>query len=76
MEMRISIKGQIVIPADLRHKYGLEPGTVVRIMDTGRGILLKPITEKTISDLRGVLKGSGVLHSLLEERRIDTERGK
>ena len=76
MEMRISVKGQIVIPADLRHKYGLEPGTVVRILDTGQGILLKPITEKTISDLRGVLKGSGILQSLLEERRSDAERGK
>jgi AbrB family looped-hinge helix DNA binding protein len=76
MEMRVSVKGQIVIPAELRHKYGLEPGMAVRIVDTGHGILLKPITEKAISELRGVLKDSGVLQSLLDERRDDAERGK
>lgn len=76
MEMRVSVKGQIVIPVELRRKYGLEPGTVVRIVDTGQGILLKPITEKTISELRGILKGSGVLQSLLDERRGDAVRGK
>jgi AbrB family looped-hinge helix DNA binding protein len=76
MEMRVSAKGQIVIPVELRYKYGLEPGTAVRIVDTGQGILLKPITEKTISELRGILKGTGVLQSLMEERRRDAERGK
>lgn len=76
MEMRISVKGQIVIPVELRRKYGLEPGTAVRIVDTERGILLKPITGKTISEARGLYKGSGILQSLLEQRRQDAERGK
>lgn len=74
MDMRVSIKGQVVIPVELRRKYGLEPGTVLHIVDTGEGILLKPVTEQLVLKLEGVLKGKGGLQILLEERAKDTIR--
>ena len=69
MLARISVNGQIVIPVGLRREYGLEPGMVVRIVDTGQGILLNPVTEKTISAARGMFRGSGILQFMLELRR-------
>ena len=46
METYSTIKGQIVIPASLRRKYGIKNGTKIIITDTGDSINLKPVTEQ------------------------------
>ncbi|HLA97048.1 MAG TPA: AbrB/MazE/SpoVT family DNA-binding domain-containing protein [Anaerolineales bacterium] len=74
METYATIKGQIVIPVELRRKYGIQACTKINIIDTGEAILLKPVTEESLKRLQGRLKGKGVLKSLLEERRVDAER--
>ena len=74
METYATVKGQIVIPAELRRKYRIKAGTKIQVIDTGEAILLKPVTEESLKRLQGKLKGKGVLKSLLEERRIDAER--
>jgi AbrB family looped-hinge helix DNA binding protein len=71
METYATVKGQIVIPAELRRKYRIKAGTKINIIDTGEAILLKPVTEESLKRLQGKLKGKGVLKSLLEERRKD-----
>jgi len=74
METYATVKGQIVIPAELRRKYHIKAGTKINVIDTGEAILLKPVTEESLKRLQGRLKGKGVLKSLLEERRKDAER--
>jgi AbrB family looped-hinge helix DNA binding protein len=74
METFATVKGQIVIPAQLRRKYGINAGTRIAVIDTGDAILLKPITDESLRKLQGSLKGKGVLKSLMEERRKDSER--
>lgn len=37
----ISSKGQVTVPADIREKLGLTPGTVVRFQLTKEGALLR-----------------------------------
>lgn len=74
MEAYITVKGQIVIPAELRRKYGITPNTRIAIVDNGNEIILRPITEQYLKNLQGSLKGSGVLEALIEERRKDRER--
>ncbi len=76
METYSSIKGQIVIPAILRRKYGIKKGTKILITDTGDGIVLKPLTDQYLKSLQGSLKGTGGLKILLDERRKDKEREK
>lgn len=71
METRATIKGQIVIPAALRRKYGIKSGTKIILADTGDGILLKPVTEEYLRNLQGSLKGKGSLKILQEERARD-----
>ena len=74
MKTYLSTKGQLVIPAELRRKYGIKPGTRVEIIDRGDQIVLQPITEEYVRKLRGSLKGGNALRILEEERRKDKER--
>jgi AbrB family looped-hinge helix DNA binding protein len=74
METYATIKGQIVIPAALRRKYGITEGTKILIVDDGEDIILRPMTRERIARLRGSLKGTGVLNMLLDERHKDSER--
>ncbi len=74
METYATVKGQIVIPAELRRKHGIKAGTKITFIDTEDAIIIKPVTEETIKRMRGVLKGKGVLEALLDERRRDAER--
>jgi AbrB family looped-hinge helix DNA binding protein len=76
METYATVKGQIVIPAALRRKYGIKNGTKIIITDIGDAITLKPVTEQYLKNLQGSLKGKGGLKTLVEERRNDKERGK
>jgi AbrB family looped-hinge helix DNA binding protein len=74
METYATVKGQIVIPAELRRKYGIKAGTKINVIDTGEAIVLKPVNEESLKRLQGMLKGQGVLKSLMEERRRDAVR--
>ena len=74
METYATVKGQIVIPAALRRKYGINNGTRIIITDIGDSINLKPVTEQYLRNLQGSLKGKGALKELVDERLKDKER--
>lgn len=74
MEVYATAKGEIVIPAALRRKYGIKNGTKIIITDIGDAIVVKPVTEQYLRNLQGSLKGKGGLKTLMEERRRDRER--
>ena len=68
-----SVKGQVVSPSELRRQFEIEEGTAAIVYPTPEGILLKPITGKTIKGLRGSLKGSKAMEVLLAERKRERE---
>jgi AbrB family looped-hinge helix DNA binding protein len=76
---RVSSKGQLVIPAQIRQKFGIEAGTRVKFVMKGSQLVLVPETLaaklRMIDGLRGMTKGgfSGT-DSLLEDRRLESER--
>ncbi len=72
MKTYVNGKGQIVIPAELRRKYGIQPGTRIFMIDNGEAIILKPVNEESLKRLQGKFKGKGMLKSLLEERQKET----
>ena len=74
METYATAKGQVVIPAELRKKYGITAGTRFVVTDDGEVIILRPITREYIRSLRGFLKGSDALQILEQERMKEKDR--
>jgi len=62
-----------VIPAWLREEFGIEQGTRVLVYQEADAIVLKPITPRHIKNLRGTLKGSGVLKAIMAGRKHERE---
>ena len=73
METYASAKGQVVIPAKLRKKYGITAGTRFFISDDGENIILKPITPEYIRSLKGYLKGIDALAELEKDREFEED---
>jgi AbrB family looped-hinge helix DNA binding protein len=74
-QVKVSAKGWIVIPAALRQRYGLTPGTIVEIQDTGEKIVILPKRKASYKTARGILAGGPSLaEELLAERTKDLER--
>lgn len=73
----LSEKGWVVIPQELRDRYGLKKGDKVHVIDYGGVISIVPASEDPIKDARGMLKGkTSLTKELLKSRRRDAERGK
>jgi len=69
MSVTISNKGWVVIPAELRRKYNLQPGTEVVIVDYGGVLSIIPALANPIKQGRGLLKGlPSLTRDLLKER--------
>ncbi len=75
---KVSSKGWIVIPAPLRHKYRIEPGAEVRIVDYGGVLGLVPALRDPVREARGSFSSKGIkrtlTRALLAERRRDRDR--
>jgi AbrB family looped-hinge helix DNA binding protein len=77
MTVRVSEKGWVVIPADLRKKYKLEPGTAVQVVDYGGVVALVPSLADPVPQAGGILKGRKKLTAaLLAEHRKERARGR
>lgn len=59
----------MVVPGRLRKELDIKKGTRALVFEQGNAIVLKPITPKHIRNLRGSLKGSGVLKALMDGRK-------
>ncbi len=71
-----TVKGQILIPADLRRKYHIRKGSRLAIIDKGGEIVLKPLTEDPISYGHGLFKkGPSALKGLIAERKVERISG-
>jgi AbrB family looped-hinge helix DNA binding protein len=62
-------KGQIVIPAALRKRYHIEPGTEMQILDYGGVIYLIPPVEDPIKAACGLLPARPSLSEKLLNKR-------
>lgn len=71
----VTTKGQLVIPARIRRKLGIRPGTKVCFVERGNDILFQPVTKEYIRSMAGILKSpTSVTEELLDERTKDRER--
>jgi len=77
MSVRVSSKGWVVIPAELRRKYGIKPKSEVMVVDYGGVLALVPLKEKPVEQGAGILSGDPSLtEALVEEHRKELDRGR
>ena len=71
-----TLKGQIVIPVELRRKYHIEKGSKLAVIDHDGEIILKPLHKNPIEQGLGFLKkypGSSALKELLKDRKRESQ---
>ena len=70
----VTTKGQVVIPAKLRSKYGIKIGTKIQFAEENGEIIMLPLTEETIDQNIGFLGTKGkLLKKLLQEKKAERE---
>jgi AbrB family looped-hinge helix DNA binding protein len=72
MKVEVSVvttKGQLVIPARLRRRFGIKKGTTVSFLEDDGRIIVQPVTREFIRGLRGSLKGEPSALDVLREER-------
>lgn len=74
--LKVSTKGQVVIPAAIRKKYRLTPGARVQIFEYGDLICIAPLSASPVADAYGTLpREPSLTKELLKERRKDFTNG-
>lgn len=75
MAVKISQKGWVVIPAELRRKYSLYPGDEIELVDYGGVLALVPVPQHPIELGAGLLKGGNSLtETLLDEHARELQQ--
>jgi AbrB family looped-hinge helix DNA binding protein len=74
METAVTVKGQVVIPARLRHRLGIKKGTKLYVEERKGEIILRPLNREYFQKMSGILKGSGLVKALKETRSEDLKR--
>ena len=71
----VTVKGQIVIPSKLRHRFGIRKGTQVHLYERDGEIVIRPITDEYLQSLAGIAGTKGkLLKALMEEKAKERER--
>jgi len=66
---KVSTEGWVVIPKELREKYGLKKGTQVQIVDCNDVLALVPLPDDPVEALHGLLEeGPSLTKDLMAER--------
>ncbi len=75
MSVKVSSKGWVVIPVEIRKKYHLSPGTEVQFIDYGGVLAMAPALEDPIQSSQGLLAegGRSLTEALLEDHRKELE---
>ncbi|EEB74151.1 AbrB/MazE/SpoVT family DNA-binding domain-containing protein [Thermococcus sp. AM4] len=69
--VRVSSKGQIVLPKAIREKFGIKEGDELEVLDFGNEIVIVPV-KKDI-ELMGILKSDKPLKEIMREVRAEEE---
>jgi AbrB family looped-hinge helix DNA binding protein len=73
MLLRLSSKGQVVLPKKIREKLNLKNGDQFQARIVNGNIILEPVKVDKIERLHGILAGTDVLKELEEEHRREIE---
>jgi AbrB family looped-hinge helix DNA binding protein len=71
----VTTKGQLVVPARIRRRFGIKPGTRINFIEEGDRVIFQPVTREYIDSFCGIFKQKpgekSVVLELMEERRAE-----
>ncbi len=71
----MTAKGQIVVPAKLRRRFGLKKGAKVAFIEEPQGFTVRRLDERYFEHFAGILPAKGkATKALLRERAKDRKR--
>ena len=82
LTVRVSEKGQVVLPKQLRERLGVRRGHLLEVAEYDGGILLRPLTAdrdaapRSWRRWRGVLKNTDALRDLEQEHSREVRGGR
>lgn len=71
---KVSAKGQLVIPKEVRKKFHIEPGTFIEIRIEKNNIVLIPMKKGPLANLYGKFAGENILAELEKEHADEIAR--
>ena len=70
----VTVKGQIVVPAKIRRKFGIRKGTKIAFIEQHGKLIIQPLDKSYFDSLAGVLGTEGkLLKSLMEDKKKERE---
>lgn len=70
----VTIKGQVVIPAKIRRKFGIKKGTKIAFIEQNRKLIIQPLDKNYFESLAGIIGTEGkILKSLMEDKKKERE---
>lgn len=73
MKSTITSRGQTVVPAEIRRRFGLSPADGLEWLVDGDTIRVHPVRRDPVAAFRGQGKG-GAVARLLAERKAERQR--
>ena len=71
MTTTITVRGQTVVPAAIRHAFGLTPQMKLEWIQDAKSIRVVPVAEDAIGAARGALGKTNLTKALLRHRAAD-----
>jgi AbrB family looped-hinge helix DNA binding protein len=66
----VTIKGQIVVPARIRRKFGIKKGTKIAFIEQRDKLIIQPLDKGYFGAMAGILGTKGkLLRSLKEDKK-------
>ena len=74
MIAKVSSKGQVVVPKEIRKQMGIKSGAFLEFRQIDDKRLEVTVIKDLIKELEGIYKGSGILKELEREHKEEIER--
>lgn len=74
MIAKVSSKGQVVVPKEIRKQMGIKSGAFLEFKQIDDKRLELTVIKDLIKELEGIYEGSGMLKELEREHREEIER--
>ncbi len=74
MKSKVTTRGQVSIPSEIRKKFNIEPESKIEWVVEGNVIKVVPLPKDAVAAFRGRGSGGYSTEQLIEERRAEREK--